>query len=263
MPFPEAERVVYEKNTLEWVKCKIRFPPILMIEAAPPAVFQESIRDDFPQFETRSATIKLPPGIPKPVVQIVGSNLAVANPGNVHAFWSDDRNWSILLNKDGLELSTRAYARWEDFRERMASILASFSGVYRPTAFLHTCVTYKNAVRRKPLEIDHLPWATLLSPWALGPLGQHDSVEVESQQSQFMLRLPGNAGRLEAKLSLGIHQPSNESAFIVEAHCFNDSRKALPDVIPALDVLKRQAGLFFRWCITDELHRAMRPNPLR
>ena len=68
--FPDAPRVVYEKNTLEEVKCEIRFPPILEIEASPPAAFQESVRIAFPYFETKTS-VKLPAGVPPAIAQVM------------------------------------------------------------------------------------------------------------------------------------------------------------------------------------------------
>jgi len=257
MAIPDSPRVVYESNLLELVTCQIRFPTILMIDKSPEN-FQEAVRGDFPYFETRSA-IKLPPGLPPGISQVVQHDLVA--PGNrSHVFISDDRTWELTLNKQELSLSCRRYARWEDFRVRLSSVLANLVSIYRPSFFLHTCVRYKNSVRRVPLGLDGVTWSRLLQPWLCGMLSKPEVADsVEATESRTFIRLPDGLGRLEAKYSLGTHQPSREQAFIIESHAFNEDRKGVDDVIPRLDALHRQAGLFFRWCITDELHRAMRP----
>ena len=77
--FPETERVVYEQNTLEEVKCQIRFPPILAIEASVPANFQEAVRAAFPYFELKTS-VRLPAGIPAGIAQVVERDLAAYYP---------------------------------------------------------------------------------------------------------------------------------------------------------------------------------------
>ena len=261
MAFPETERVVYEKNTLEEVKCQIRFPPILAIDASAPAAFQEAVRGEFPFFELKTA-VRLPAGMPAGITQFIERDLSLAG-GKSYGFTSEDRTWTLTLSKDGISLSCRRYERWEPFRERLQRALNSLADVYRPSFFNHTCVRYKNAIRRGTLALSETPWSDLLQPWVSGVIDRPEvAAGVDALQSRSLIQLPDGAGRLEAIFSLGIHQPTKEQAFIVEAHVYDDSRKELNDVLQRLDALHRQAGFFFRWCITDELHRAMRPNPV-
>jgi uncharacterized protein (TIGR04255 family) len=259
--FPETQRVVYEKNILEEVKCQIRFPPILAIEASAPANFQEAVRAEFPYFDLKTS-VKLPAGVPASIAQVVERHLSLVG-GKSYAFTSEDRTWTVALSKDGLSLTCRRYERWEPFREHLRRALESLASTYRPSFFTHTCVRYKNSVRRAPLGLEKTPWSDLLQPWISGPLVMPDTADgVEAIQNRCLIRLPNDAGQVEASFALGVHQPSKERVFIIEAHVSNDARKELTDVLPRLDALHRQAGLFFRWCITDELHRAMRPSPV-
>jgi uncharacterized protein (TIGR04255 family) len=252
---------VYEKNTLEQVKCQIRFPPILAIEASTPVDFQEVVRVGFPYFELKTS-VKFPAGLPPHIAQVVQRDLSLVG-GKSYVFTSEDRDLTLELSKDGLSLTCRNYGRWEAFREHLTRALEALAGIYRPSFFTHTCVRYKNSIRRIPLGLDETPWSELLQPWTSGPLVVPDTAHgVEAIQSRCVIRLPNDAGQVDASFALGMHQPSKEQAFIIEAHVCNDARKELNDVLPCLDALHHQARVFFRWCITDELHRAMRPSPV-
>ncbi len=257
MAFPETPRVVYESNTLEEVKCEVRFPPILAVDSSTPAEFQEAVRGVFPYFSLKTG-IKLPPGMPSGIAQLMERDLTLVG-GKSYVFTSEDRAWTLTLSKDGISLTCRRYERWEPFLERLLSVLSTLATVYRPSFFTHSCVRYRNSIRRGTLDLGETPWSDLLQSWVTGLVNQPG---VAAMQSRSMILLPDGAGRLEAIFSLGMHQPSKEQAFIIETHVYDDSRKELNDVHQRLDVLHHQAGLFFRWCITDELHRAMRPHPI-
>jgi uncharacterized protein (TIGR04255 family) len=259
--FPEHERVVYERNTLEEVKCQVRFPPILAIEASAPAAFQEAVRAELPLYEMKS-TVKLPAGVPATIAEVVERDLSLVGTKS-HAFISEDRTLTLSLSKEGLSFVSRKYERWEPFRNQMERALASLVTHYRPSFFTHVCVRYKNSIRRNPLDIpENTPWSRLVQPWVGGPLNREETEgSVQGLQMKCVIALPGNDGSVEATFATGTHQPSKEPAFIIEAHVYEASRKSANDVLARLDSLHRQAGNFFRWCITGELHRAMRPHP--
>jgi uncharacterized protein (TIGR04255 family) len=258
--FLECERVVYERNTLEEVTCQVRFPTILAIEEAVPAAFQEAVRAEMPLCEMKSA-VQFPAGVPAVIARVVERDLSLVTKS--YAFSSEDRTVIVTLSKEGLSLTCRKYERWEPFRQYMERALGALVTHYKPSFFTHVCVRYKNSIRRKPLDLpDGIPWSRLVQPWIGGPLSNGDTEgEVQGLQTKCVIGLPGNTGSVEATFALGTHQPSKEPAFIIEAHVYEASRKSTNDVLPRLDSLHRQAGSFFRWCITNELHRAMRPRP--
>lgn len=261
MPIPESERVVYDRNTLEEVTCQVHFPTILAIEAAAPAAFQESVRAELPLFEMKSS-VKLPAGVPPIIAQVVERDLSLVGTKS-YAFSSEDRMVTLALSKDGLSLTCRRYERWEPFRRHMEHALSPLVTQYKPSFFTHVCVRYKNSIRRRPLDFpDNTPWSRLVQPWVGGPLNHADTEgRVEALQTKCVIGLPANAGSVEATFALGSHQPSKEPAFIIEAHVYETARKSANDVLPRLDLLHRHAGNFFRWCITGELHRSLRPHP--
>lgn len=259
MSFPETPRVVYEKNVLEEVKCQIRFPPILKIDSSP-STFQEAVRSEFPLLELKTS-VKLPAGVPAGLSQVFERDLSLG--GKSYCFISEDRKLTVALSRNDISLTCRGYERWEPFRAQLLRVLNSLADAYQPSFFTHTCVRYKNSIRRSPLGLAGTPWSELLQPWISGMLDRPETAScVELQQSRCMIKLSDGIGRVDATCSLGVHQPSKEQVFLIEAHVFDDTRKELSDVLPRLDALHRQAGLFFRWCITDKLHRAMLPTPV-
>ncbi len=54
MPFPEYERVVYQKNPLNEVVFRANYPKLLMIETEVPASFQKRVIGDYPIYEQRN-----------------------------------------------------------------------------------------------------------------------------------------------------------------------------------------------------------------
>src|SRR5713226_162290 len=66
MPFPDSQRVIYDRNPLEEVVCQVKFPPILKIDSAAPAAFQDEIRGTYPLLqEVPGILVDLPAEIMK------------------------------------------------------------------------------------------------------------------------------------------------------------------------------------------------------
>lgn len=255
--FPVTERVVYQKNTIEGVKCEIRFPPILAIETDLPARFQEQVRIWFPFYEQKTAV--LPPGVPPVIAQAVSRDMAAIG-GKTYVFTSEDRSAVLSLTKECISLTSSRYDRWEPFQERVTQALNALASVYTPGFFTHTCIRYRNSIRRSELGLENVPWSRLVKPWISGPCAMPETADlVEAIQSRCIISLPNGDGKVEANIGTGLHQITRESVFIIESHVFHDARKESQDVPGRLDTLHQHAGRFFNWCITDELRMAMRP----
>ena len=56
MLFSDRPRTHYPNSQLREVICQLRFPTILTINNVEPADFQETIRDEFPQYARRADT---------------------------------------------------------------------------------------------------------------------------------------------------------------------------------------------------------------
>lgn len=205
--------------------------------------------------------MKMPAGVPAGLARVVEHDFSLISGGKSYVFSTEDRSSEVLLTKDGLTISSRNYARWEIFQTYIQKALESLDKLYKPSFFNHVCVRYKNSIRPSSLELVGTPWSELLQPWVSGLFDKVETASsIVAMQNRCRVTLPDLSGIVEAAFSLGAHQPSKEPAFIIEAHVFHEARKELKDVLPRLDDLHRHAGNFFRWCITDKLHRSLRPH---
>ncbi len=263
MAFPEVSRARYEISPLDEVVCQLKFPPILRIEAELPAAFQERVRADFPLFETVEATppANLPPELARLVLPGGTGNVPIE-----YSFETSDQNctWQLGLSRSKLSLSTVDYGQWEKFRQRLAGPYAAFVGEYNPAPFNHVCLRYRNVIRRSrlPFEPD-IPWSELLQAPLCGFLSATElRDEVVMARMTAATRLPNGSGWLDVQYGLAQEEPDDETAFMIDAHLFKDGLTEPTDVFARLEALHRQAGSFFRWCITDRLHDALRPQPV-
>jgi len=258
MAFPNVPRVRYENNPLEEVTCQLRFPSILRITAESPVGFQDAIRNNFPLF-SESSSVQLPAGIPANISRVVRRDLGALGKKS-YVFESADRRWKIKLAQDSLSLISRKYDGWEDFRARLEAPFQTLLQEYCPALFTHTCLKYRNVIRRSRLSSPLLAWQSLLQPWMIGPLSSSSTLnQTEAFEARTLIVLPEDSGKLDAKFGLALQQPLPDHVFLIDAHLFHEEQKGETDVFPRIDSLNRQARLFFRWCITDELHRELCP----
>jgi uncharacterized protein (TIGR04255 family) len=228
-----------------------------------PAAFQERVRADFPLFETVEASP--PANLPPDLARLLLSG----GPGTApveHLFSSvdDNRTWQLRLNRSKLSLSTVEYGQWEQFRQRLAGPHAALVEQYGPAPFHHVCLRYRNVIRRSLLPFGpDIPWPELLQPWMCGFLvAPKLRGEVVMARMTTATRLPDAVGWLDVEYGLAREEPDDETAFVIDAHLFADGPTEPTHAFDRLDALHRQAGFFFRWCITDRLHDALRPRPL-
>lgn len=261
MAFPEASRVLYESNPLEEVICQIRFTPILKIDTEIPAEFQDKVRGDYPLYEAKSA-VRIPSNLPPDLSQMVTAGLPFGGQ-KIHEFSCKDRIWTANLARDYLSLTCHKYDRWENFKMRLHGPLEALTNHYKPPIFIRLGLRYRDVIRRSRLKLTEVPWSELLDPWVTGPLGRPETLnEVEFIQSTCVLHLADKIGRVQIGYGLATDASNNETVFLIDADFFTEEQTEPSNVFERLDSLNRQAGFFFRWCITDRLHQAMGPNPI-
>jgi len=259
MPFPDSARVIYKRNPLSEVICQVRFPPILRVEAEPPAAFQERVRAGYPLF--RELQPDLPAGnVPPEIASIVKAMLPNRARTTAYEFASEDGAWSITLSRDSLALKTTTYRRWEEFHEHLERPFAGLNELYRPAFFSRVGLRYVDVIQRSKLELKDRPWSELLKPHIAGEFAVPElSGQIEHGARQLRVKLAGE-GSVMIRHGIAIEQSTNEQCFIIDSDFFVERRLEPQHALGLLNDFNRKSGHLFRWCIQDALHRAMEPT---
>lgn len=271
MPFPESARVLYAHNPLVSVISQVRFPPILRIEADPPADFQDAVRASFPLLTENAgvgAALGMPPElagqVPAEILQqLAAFRLNVQPSARTFTFQSDDEDWSMALGRDSLSLTAAKYQRWEEFRDRLSIGLRALIDLYRPAFFARVGLRYQNVICRSELGLTDVPWRDLLASHIAGELTAEPIVDdVVLAARQLGAQLPDVGGQLLLRHGLTLKESTNEVCFLIDADFYTADRTEVADVEHVLDGYNGQAGRLFRWCIQPRLHEALDPRPI-
>ncbi|MBQ3216191.1 MAG: TIGR04255 family protein [Oscillospiraceae bacterium] len=260
--FLDTERVRYNRPQLLEVICQLRFPTILSISAREPAEFQELIRGEFPRYSRNIE--KLPPKV-------------MGRPGNMklqeqpevvnYQFLSADGRWKVNLTNNFVALATPAYTCWEDFAAKLDAVLAQFIAVYNPAYFERIGLRYINAISRKELELEDVPFSDLIQPGYLGLMAEEDVPErsfIRSMQ-ESEVNLPGGCC-LKLHCGPGMVKRNNvddkEIKFILDNDIFMAGKVEMKHSAAALTTVHTHANRAFRGAITQMLHNAMEPGDI-
>lgn len=257
MLFSDHPRTRYENAPAYEVICQLRFPPILTINEAPPAKFQEAVRAQFPQYVQRQDPVPPGPG-----------GKAGKTVNNYH-FLSEDGAWKLNLTQEFIALSTLRYAGWEDFAQRLDKPLAVFIQLHQPAFFQRVGLRYVNFFSRKALGLENTPWAALFAPAYTGPL-QEEDVREESVAAcglDFVVRLDSScAAKIHAGPGLIRHpapkdQPQDqEQKFILDMDLSMGGNVPPSLAAGAMETLHGHAGRIFEGAVTGLLREAMGPQ---
>ena len=256
----EESRQILQRPQLLEVICQLRFPDILKIESADPAVFQDRIRSEYPQYQKKVE--QLPPQMAdgKPVPQGTVNNYQCI---------SEDGRWKVSLTKGFVALSTHGYTRWEEFAKRLDRLLVTLIEVYQPAYFTRVGLRYINAFDRKALGLEDCLWRELIQPGYLALLADDDAQETAFSKCELSaaLALPGGAksnvksgpGTLR-KVNNRTKESTETRVFMLDLDVYMDGKTPLGQTAPALNIVHGNAGSLFRGAITDTLADALEPE---
>jgi uncharacterized protein (TIGR04255 family) len=259
MKFPESPRVRYSRNPLVEVICQLRFPKILSIETETPVEFQEAVRSEYPILQT-SRSLELP--------FLSNSQLtlpAMIGQGLVYEFIDKKEEWKLALSSDFIALSTLNYRKWEDFRAKLSAVIELLVKHYNPSHFTRVGLRYQDLIIRSELELQNSQWRNLLQPPILGTfladnLPEQDFIEA---LSVFACRLDYNDAILRVRYGLARkNEVSEEPGYLIDSDFYTDKLTEITDANRTLEQFNRESGNFFRWCITEELRKALKPQPI-
>ena len=260
--FSKEPRCEYQNNQLAEVICQLRFPDILTINANEPAVFQDAIRSEFPQYSTTLETTA-----PK----ITGSpgSLQITNqkPTVNYQFISANGIWRVNLTSKFISLTCTNYKNWESFAKRLDVPLAAFIKVYHPAYFQRIGLRYLNFISRDSLTLTESKFSELIQPPYLGLLSDEEISESTATRCGVDAEIAIDGG-CKVKIHAGPGFVTRNGVADKEAKFVFDQDLYMNGNIPvnysagALETLHAQAFPIFRGAITDILHEAMDPQPI-
>lgn len=262
---PESQRVIYGNNPLERVICQVRFPPILKIDATLPDDFQESIRFTFPKYEEKMSGPDLPDNLVSQLPDEVARVLPIGS-RKTYEFSSSDGEWTVALTRDFVALSTSAYTRWEEFRERFLVAFQALKEVYRPTDYTRVGLRYQDVIHRNRLGLQGTPWAELLNPRIAGLLMVEgiNEKKVNTFTESVEMQLDECGSTVKLRHGFAMRPGSAEVYYLIDSDYYAvDLEEEGANVIDRLSCFNRLAGRLFRWCITEPLHNAMEPRDIK
>jgi uncharacterized protein (TIGR04255 family) len=258
--FPPADRVIYGKPVLLQVVCQVRFPTVLRIETEAPAAFQDKIRHVFPLLERANPLFhQFPPEmLPPEMLQAVSRQGALT----AYQFLTEDRMRTVELTPTSLGLTLANYTRWEDLLSCFRLPLSALVAEYAPSFLSRIGVRYIDFIDRAKLGLMNVAWSNLLRPEILGEMARPEiERSVLSANRVLHIRLSDGAS-VVLRHGLGTAQGAAEKGYLIDLDFSTEQRTEVSDAERILENLHHGVGRAFRWCITDQLHRAMEPDQL-
>ncbi len=257
--FPKVERVIYGKAPLVEVICQLRFPTDLRVETEPPAAFQQRVKNRLPVLAQVNQALRspLPPEIAKALEAVIPRT------GTVWRFSTEDGSQAIELAKDNLTLLSRNYGRWEEFHGLLKTPLEALLELYAPMFFTRIGLRYRDIIQRSKIGLPDAKWSELLKPHVLGELGQ---VDIENRAIEvfrtLLLGLPERGAKVRLQHGFAQIEGSDEQSYLIDCDFFVE-RAEVNHVVDTVVYFNSNAARYFRWCITDTLHKALEPQPVK
>ncbi len=269
MQFPEAERVIYERNPLKLVVCQLRFPVDLHIEMGMTAGFQDKIRSRFPFAEEHTdesiplMANEMSEQFPKELVESLSAAI-----NRQFQFMTEDKVWTIGLTRNFAALETSNYEKWEDFRKNIDLTLSALVESYKLPFFTRVGLRYVNVIDRVGLGLQGCEWRDLLADFITGPLAiQGYELHIPEYKATHMIELenPEDVVRIQHGLIGESSTEEYKSVYVLDNDFFTkaDTVTEVDNVIRRLDDYNSQNRGLFQSCIKDKLHRAMGPKHRR
>lgn len=259
--FPEVERVIYGKTPLREVICQVRFPADLRIDTTPPAEFQQRIRAQFPVLLTQPSRPVLPE-MPPEIARAYEAAMPPFVGPKAWAFNTEDGKHTLQLVNNSLTLISRNYRRWEEFSRLFEGPLTSLIALYAPPYYTRVGLRYQDVIQRSKFGLGDASWNTLLKPHVLAEVAEPGfETRTEEAFRNVLFGLPEHNAKVRLQHGLAGIEGSTESVYLIDCDFFVE-RTEIADVDGALQYFHGNAARFFRWCITDALHKAMLPGPV-
>jgi uncharacterized protein (TIGR04255 family) len=163
-----------------------------------------------------------------------------------------------------LALTERDYRRWERFREQMLLATQALEEVYHPAFYTRIGLRYQNVIDRIELDMADTPWSSLVNPAIVGILSRDEMSSIAEQvETRSLLRLDDEITGAFVMLRHGlVRRKDGELAYSIDADFFTEERSDHDNAFRVLDRFNSLDGNLFRWAITEDLERALSPEPI-
>lgn len=259
MKFEKIARTKYKNNIICGVIFQARFPQIIKMSNEVPANFQDVIRKKgFP--ETKVKGLSLPPEISKSLLKGIPGEF-----DDEYMFLSEDENWKVVLTKDFIALTCINYINYEEFEEKLKTILDIFYKEYEPTYFSRIGLRYQNIVNSavlkdcKDIKIFIPPHIAPEFKEEIGEYVQAFEKSIQFKDANYASIVRYSMGKMSGLF--GKYSLNDQESYVIDIDCFTDEKiREVDSVIKTSKIFNEQyVRSIFRWSITNNLHRAMGP----
>ena len=257
-----GNHILYKKNQLVGACVELRFPPIPEIVSEPPAQFQDTIRDDYPNYQFN-------------ILHMGGNGMLQPNgDGNsvqlpTHIFATKDNVHFISVSPPSFSLScTTQYPGWDATMKMIDKPLYNFIQTYSPKSFTRVGIRYLNAISRQDLGLEGHAWRELIHPMYLGVLIDEAIPEDEIEKSVVEMNRDFGDG-FKACISAGpgylnefrgnVCVQEKTKKFIVDVDVSYREPIGTNELIPTMTKAHEYADKLFSDAITSVLRDAMQP----
>lgn len=201
-------------------------------------------------------------GMPAPLAEALQAVLPPPGSSTTWQFSTEDGADTLQLAKDNLTLQTRNYERWERLHSLFQTSLSALNSCYQPPFFTRVGLRYRDIIQRSALNLGQANWSTLLKPHILAEIAQ-DGFESRTEEAHrnALFRLPDLGAKVRLQHGFAELDGSTEQIYLIDCDFFVERTETI-NVDGALQYFHGNAARFFRWCITDSLHKAMHPRPV-
>lgn len=258
MPFPETSRVKYQINPLVEVCCQWTFDQktkasLSKLDAGIAAEIHASVRDIFPQFNiAKKIRLEINPELGK-ASQIEEDQFE---------FRSADSSIKLDLNKDGVALTASVYPGWESFREHLLLVVNNgISQQFGQLGISRIGLRYKDIVQRSSIGLQDKSWSVLVNPCFLNLHNASDGIsdQLVGEHNTAVFDLPNSEGRLNVTYGLVTNSTSGEQCYLIDSDFYLEGVLDGNGAREYMDKYNVKSRNFFRWSISDTLHRALGP----
>jgi uncharacterized protein (TIGR04255 family) len=254
--FPSVDRVVYQRTSLAEVIAQVKFTPVLKIDTDVPSDVQEALRSKLPGYARQELGFPAGAGLPFQLPSQLVDRRAE------HTFLSSNGDSTVTLGRDFVALSVRHYPRWEAFQSLLSLAVTAVQNAYAPNGLTRIGLRYQNVISRKSLGLDGLAWRELLLPSLLGLLAEDDALRPAAATRQELFDLEVAGGPATARVVHGTVATGTdaEMAYLIDSDFYVERDVSMAEMSPILEDLHAQSRSFFRKCVQQRLHLAMKPE---